>query len=56
MTQVYCLRGPTGQPEWHAIVDGIVIPAEFASRGAAIAAIPVERLRRVRIARLRAGQ
>jgi len=48
LTEVYALRGSDNQPEWHAIVDGIVVPAEFNSRGAALAAISVERARRAR--------
>ena len=48
ITEAFCLRGLDGQPEWHAIVDGVLIPAEFNSLGAAQAAIPVERARRQR--------
>ena len=36
------------QPVWRIIIDGIVVPAEFMSKGAAEAAIPVERARRAR--------
>lgn len=38
----------TSQPIWRAIVDGVVVPAEFMSKGAAEAAIQVERARRAR--------
>lgn len=37
-----------GSPVWKAIVDGVVIPAEFKSKGGALAAIPVERARRLK--------
>lgn len=33
---------------WHLILDGQVIAAEFNCKGAALAAIPVERARRKR--------
>lgn len=36
------------QQVWKAVVDGCVVPAEFNSRGAALAAIPTERARQVR--------
>lgn len=47
MTEVFIIR-IGGQEVWKAIVDGIVIAADFNSRGAALAAIPVERKRRER--------
>jgi hypothetical protein len=40
-----------GDGAWRVIVDGVVVPAEFNSKGAAEAAIPVERERRQRKAR-----
>mgnify|MGYP001568674934 CR=1 FL=1 len=47
--QVFVLRGPCGEEEWKAIVDGTILAASFNSRGAAAeAAIPVEHTRRRR--------
>lgn len=40
--------GDTSQPVWRVIVDGTVVPATFMSKGAAEAAIPVERTRRAK--------
>lgn len=37
-----------GEPTWQAAIDGEIIPAEFNSRGAALAAIEVEKRRRAR--------
>ena len=48
VTEAFCLRGLDGQPEFHAIVDGIPVRAEFNSLGAAQAAIPIEQARRER--------
>jgi hypothetical protein len=48
ITEAFCIRGLDGQPEYHAMVDGVLIPAEFNSLGAAQAAIPVERARRAK--------
>jgi hypothetical protein len=33
---------------WRLILDGVIVPAEFNSKGAAEAAIPVERARRLK--------
>ena len=43
MTEAFFLHGA-----WKLILDGIVVPAEFNSKGAALAAIPIERERRAR--------
>jgi hypothetical protein len=40
-TEVFNLKG-----DWYCIVDGVMVPATFNSRGAALAAIEVERKRR----------
>jgi len=45
MTDVFVLNYG-GQQVWKAIVDGVVIRAEFNCKGAALAAIDVERRRR----------
>jgi hypothetical protein len=45
--QVFILNY-AGVPVWKAIVDDRVVPAEFNSKGAALAAIQVERRRMVR--------
>jgi hypothetical protein len=42
MTDVFTIK----QGEWQAIVDGELVKATFKSKGAALAAIPVERARR----------
>jgi hypothetical protein len=43
MTEVFFLHGA-----WHLILDGVMVKADFNSKGAAEAAIPVERARRLR--------
>mgnify|MGYP001594985441 CR=1 FL=1 len=48
LTDVFILNF-NGQPVWKVIVDGLVIPAEFNTKGAALAAIDVERRRRKNI-------
>jgi hypothetical protein len=44
MTQVFTIR----DGEWKLLLDGVMVPAEWSSKGAAEAAIPVERERRAR--------
>ena len=43
MTQVFCLRGA-----WYLMLDSVLVRADFNSKGAAEAAIPVERARRAK--------
>ena len=43
LTEAFFLHGA-----WRLILDGVVVPADFNSKGAAEAAIPVERNRRAR--------
>ena len=43
MTKVFYLKDA-----WHLMLDGAMVPAEFNSKGAALAAIPVERARRAK--------
>jgi hypothetical protein len=43
MTEAFFLHGA-----WKLMLDGVIVPAEFNSKGAALAAIPVERMRRAR--------
>jgi hypothetical protein len=43
MTLVFCLHG-----DWKLLLDGVMVPAEWNSKGAAEAAIPVERARRAK--------
>jgi hypothetical protein len=44
VTQVFTIR----EGEWKLLLDGVMVPAEWNSKGAAEAAIPVERERRMR--------
>jgi hypothetical protein len=43
LTETYFLHDA-----WHLMLDGVVVPAGFTCKGAAEAAIPVERARRAR--------
>ena len=43
LTEVFYLH-----ESWHLTLDGKMVPAEFNSKGAAEAAIPVERARRAK--------
>jgi hypothetical protein len=45
--QVFVLRGPAGEECWRAVVSGELLPTDFQSKGAAEAALQVERLGRV---------
>lgn len=47
MTEVFFLKGA-----WKLMLDGVMVPAEFNCKGAAQAAIPVERKRREKKAAL----
>lgn len=44
-TEAFTLR----QGEWSLLLDGKIVPATFNSKGAALAAIEVERARRVKM-------
>jgi hypothetical protein len=52
LTQVFTIR----EGEWKLLLDGMMVPAEWNSKGAAEAAIPVERERRARRAAKAAHQ
>jgi hypothetical protein len=52
ITQVFSIRAG----EYKLLLDGVMVPAEWNSKGAAEAAIPVERLRREKIAAKKARQ
>jgi hypothetical protein len=43
MTEAFLLRDG-----WHLVLDGVVVPATWNTKGAAEAAIPVERKRRMK--------
>lgn len=48
LTEAFCLRGAAGEPEWYLMVDEVVVKATWNSKGAAEAAIPIERARRAK--------
>jgi len=43
--QVFVLTGADGCAEWHVFCGGMVVPAEFNSRGAALAGLATEQRR-----------
>lgn len=42
--QVFCVK----EGEWNIMIDGVVLPTTFNSKGAALAGIAVEKRRRIR--------